>query len=134
MFEAQLSGIDIHRCSGRKNGCVRMRHPIEKSVRSLGAARRYLAIRDRISIRELAPFDSQKASQAKEQGSKLAYANTPPPTMKLRGAWSLNRNSSPGAKARKFLADGDQKLSSANSGLTRRWSNQSPSVTATTSR
>src|ERR1700693_4908356 len=100
MFEDQLSGIGIHRCSGRKNGCVRMRHPIAKSVRSLGAARRYFAIRARIPIREFAPFDSPKASHAKEQGSEFAYANTPPPTIKFRGAWSLNRNNSPGSNAR----------------------------------
>src|SRR5262245_48184105 len=56
----------------------------------------------------------------------------PPPTIMLRGAWSLNRNSSPGCRARKFAADGAQKLTSARFGCRRSMSNQSPSVTAMT--
>jgi len=51
-----------------------------------GPVRRYLAMRVRISTKDLAPFDSPKASHANEQGSEFAYANTPPPTMKFRGA------------------------------------------------
>lgn len=56
----------------------------------------------------------------------------PPPTITLRGAWSLNRNSSPGCRARKLAADGAQKLTSARFGCCRNMSNQSPSVTAMT--
>src|SRR5690606_30900842 len=83
---------------------------------------------------EPAPFASPKASQASEHGIDVAYANTPPPTMKLRGECSLKRNSSPGVSARKGLPDGAQKFSSANPGRWRRNSNQSPSVTAITKR
>src|SRR5258708_38497953 len=56
----------------------------------------------------------------------------PPPTITLRGAWSLNRKNSPGRRARKFAADGAQKLTSARFGCCRSMSNQSPSVTAMT--
>src|ERR1700677_1250392 len=56
----------------------------------------------------------------------------PPPTITLRGGWSLNRKNSPGRRARKFAADGAQKLTSARFGCCRSMSNQSPSVTAMT--
>src|SRR5215213_3374452 len=56
----------------------------------------------------------------------------PPPTMTLRGAWSLNRNISPGWSARKLAADGAQKFTSLRFGCRRSISNQSSSVTATT--
>ena len=42
-FEAgvqQLGGVAIQSPSSKKNGCVRMRQPISKSLRSLGSARR----------------------------------------------------------------------------------------------
>ena len=56
----------------------------------------------------------------------------PPPPITLCGARSLNRNSSPGWRARKFAAEGAQKLTSPRSGCRRSFSNQSPSVTAMT--
>jgi hypothetical protein len=56
----------------------------------------------------------------------------PPPTITLRGAWSLNRNNSPGWRARNFAADGAQKFTSVRFGCCRSMSNQSPSVTAMT--
>ena len=57
---------------------------------------------------------------------------TPPPTITLRGACNLNRNSSPGWSARKFAAEGAQKLTSFRLGCRRSISNQSSSVTAIT--
>src|SRR5215831_2209359 len=53
--------------------------------------------------------------------------------MKLCGACSLKRKSSPGCNALKGAAPGDQKLTSVRSGCTRRRSNHSRSVTATMS-
>src|SRR5208283_836943 len=89
-------------------------------------------IRVRISRSVAAPFSSPNASHASEHGKIVECTNQPPPTMKFRGAWSLNRKSSPGLSARNVRSDGDQKLTSVKCGSARRWSNQSPSVTATT--
>src|ERR1043166_5350257 len=54
--------------------------------------------------------------------------------MKLCGACSLKRKSSPGCRARNGAAPGAQKFTSDKCGLARRWSNQSLSVTAMMSR
>ena len=51
-----------------------------------------------------APLPMPNASQASETGKISARAKTPPPTMKFRGAWSLNRNSSPGWSAPEISA------------------------------
>src|ERR1700682_5257877 len=68
MLRDQLCGTGIHSDSEKKNGFVRMRHPIAKSPRSAESARRYLMMRRRMSASECAPFDSPNASQASEQG------------------------------------------------------------------
>src|SRR5690348_18379710 len=109
MFFEKLSGTAIHFRSSRKNGCVNTRQPMTKSSRSSGIILLYFAIRDRISASERAPFASPKASHASEHGIEFACANTPPPTMKLFGACSLKRKSSPGSSARNEESDGDQK-------------------------
>jgi hypothetical protein len=58
------------------------------------------------------------ASHAIEVGKISARANTPPPTMKFRGACSLNRKSSPGLTALKFVRPpGCQKFTSSAIGL-----------------
>src|SRR3954451_22547745 len=119
MLGEKLSGIGIQCARSKKNGCVRTRHPMTKSSRSSGLIFRYLAIRARISIRDRAPFASLKASHATEHGIELAWAKTPPPTMKLLGECSLKRKSSPGRKARKLESDGDQKFTSGTSACRR---------------
>ena len=127
-----FAGTGIQSGSSRKNGWVRIRQPMGKSLRSSGSTRRYLTMLARISCADRAPFASPNASQASEHGSTLAWAKMPPPPITLRGAWSLNRNSSPGWRAQNFVAEGAQKLTSLRSGCRRSISNQSPSVTAMT--
>ncbi len=61
-------------------------------------------------LRVATPFSSPNASQASEHGKIVACANQPPPTMKLRGAQSLKRNSSPGASARNVRSEGNRGL------------------------
>src|ERR1700688_1435159 len=73
MLRDQLCGTGIHSDSEKKTGFVRMRHPITKSPRTAGSARRYLMMRRRMSVSELAPFASLNASQAREHGITLAY-------------------------------------------------------------
>ena len=57
-----------------------------------------------------------------------------PPTMKLSGAWSLNRSGSHGWSARKGCGLGCQKFTSSTSGSAARNRNHSLSVTATYAR
>lgn len=123
---------DLVMVVARQIGWVRIRQPIGKSLRSAGSAFLYLAIRARISCADRAPLASPKAAQAREQGKLLEYANTPPPTMKFLGECSLNRNISPGVRARKLDAEGAQKFTSAKSGFFRSIWNHSQSVTAMT--
>src|SRR6476660_5536084 len=112
MLREKLSGTAIHRARSKKNGWVRTRQPIEKSLRSSGLTFLYLAMRVRISASERAPLASPKASQASEHGIEFACVKTPPPTMKLLGECNLKRNNSPGCNARKLESEGDQKLTS----------------------
>jgi hypothetical protein len=74
------------------------------------------------------------ASQASESGARSERKNTPPPTMKFRGACSLNRKSSPSCSALNWrLPPGCQKFTSSTAGCDRSISNQSLSVTPTKS-
>ena len=68
MFGDQPAGTGIQSGSSRKNGWVRMRQPMGKSLRSSGSALRYLAMRAHISCAECAPFASPNASQAARAG------------------------------------------------------------------
>src|SRR5579859_6639009 len=68
----QLGGTGIHSVSGKKNGCVRMRQPMTKSLRSVVSARRYFAMRRRISASDTAPLLAPNASHASEQGIEFA--------------------------------------------------------------
>src|SRR5258706_4754879 len=89
-------------------------------------------MRARISTIVVAPFQMPNDSHARLAGKSDACAKTPPPTMKLRGLWSLNRNSSPGASAlNRWLPPGCQKLTSSSAGWLASSSYQSPSVTPT---
>ena len=71
MLRAQ-PGTGSHASSGRKNGWVRMRHPIAKSSRLPARSLLRPAILARMAGSEAAPLASPKASQASEQGSVVA--------------------------------------------------------------
>ena len=131
MFLDQLAGTGIHSASGRKNGWVRIRQPMAKSLRSPAATRLYLAMRARTSCAEAAPLASRNASHASEHGKEFECVKTPPPTMALCGARSLKRKSSPGLSALNVESEGAQKLTSLMFGTRRNILNQSSSVTAT---
>src|SRR5260221_6335254 len=115
MFGDHEGGL-IHWLSGRKKDCVKIRQPISTALMRLASDRLYCSIRVRISPRLPAPFAVPKASHASCIGMTLAKAKMPPPTIMLIGACSLNRNSSPGCKARNDFGDGDQKLISVSAG------------------
>jgi hypothetical protein len=82
-------------------------------------------MRARISAKSAAPLACPKVSHAIEHGKVIAFANTPPPTMKFLGEWSLNKNNSPAWSARKFVPEGAQKFTSGQSSRTRKAWNQS---------
>lgn len=68
MLSDQLAGTGGQSCSSRKNGCVRIRQPMEKSLRSSAPAWRYLAIRLRIPVSVVAPLAMPNDSHSKLRG------------------------------------------------------------------
>src|SRR5229473_261008 len=111
-LEAQFDGTGIHSLRGKKNGSARTLHPITGSTDR--SSTRYLRTLSIKSFRDATPFFRSNASQARDAGSAEYRTKNPPPTMKLSGLWSLNRNGSPGCNTRNVLDPlGCQKLTSS---------------------
>src|SRR5690349_13304969 len=89
-------------------------HPTVGLVDGPMGTGRYLPIRFRMSVSDRTPLPSPNASQAREIGKYKNRVKKPPPTMKLRGEWSLNSNTWLGLRALNgTLDDGRQKFTSS---------------------
>src|SRR4030095_12524640 len=118
MLRLKSDGMGIQSVSLKKNGSASKMQPTDGfSVGPIGD-RLYLAILSRISESDRTPLPSPKASHASEIGNWTKRVKNPPPTIKLRGAWSLNNNISPVLRAlNAAVDDGRQKFTSSTLGF-----------------